>query len=89
MYSRSIQDLKFHKMELIYHGLGVQLYFCTFLVSTFLQNHGRLEQKYTLKMYKTSEISRTYVLNANYIIFSKIYFFSVDFSHISGQIPHH
>ena len=27
-----------------------------------------IEQKCTLKMYKTSEISRTYVLNANYAI---------------------
>ena len=49
-------------------GLGVQLYFCTFIVSTFLQNPGRLEQKSTLKIDKTSEISRTYVLNANYTI---------------------
>ena len=32
-------------------GPGVQLYFRTFLVSTFLQNPGRLEQKCTLKMY--------------------------------------
>ena len=75
MYSRRIHRgfLKFHKMELIYQwgeggGLGVQLYYCTFLVSTFLQNPGRLEQKCTLKMYKTLEISRTYVLNANYAI---------------------
>ena len=69
MYSRRIhiQDLKFHKMQLIYHftngggggGPGVQLYFCTFLVSTFLQNPGRLEQKCTLKIYETLEISRT------------------------------
>ena len=29
---------------------------------------GRLEQKCTLKMYETSEISRTCVLNANYTI---------------------
>ena len=85
-------------MELIYQWggggwAGVQLYFCTFLVSTFLQNPGRLEQKCTLKMYKTSEISRTYVLNANYGIplFKEdfLYFSSVDFSHISGQISHH
>ena len=65
-------------MELIYHftngggggwgGPGVQLYFCTFLVSTFLQNPGRLEQKCTLKIYESSEISRTCVLNANYTI---------------------
>ena len=58
-------------MELIYQWggggePGVQLYFCTFLVSTFLQNPGRLEQKCTLKMYETSEISRTCVLNAVY-----------------------
>ena len=57
-------------MELIYQWgggePGVQLYFCTFLVSTFLQNPGSLEQKCTLKMYETSEISRTCVLNANY-----------------------
>ena len=49
-------------------GPGVQLYFCTFLVSTFLQNPGRLEQK-------TSEISRTCVLNANFTIILKRIFF--------------
>ena len=67
-------------MELIYQwgggggGLGVQLYFCTFLVSTFLQNPGCLEQKCTLKMYKTSEISRTYVLNATIPLFKENFF---------------
>ena len=51
---------------------GVQLYFCTLILSTFLQNPGRLAQKYTvLKMYENLEISRTScVLNANYAISS-------------------
>ena len=89
-------------MELIYQreggggwAWGVQLYFCTLILSTFLQNPGRLAQKCTvLKMYENLEISRTCVLNANYAIssyliivqedFSKIYFSSEDFSQISG-----
>ena len=48
-------------------GPGVQLYFCTLILSTFLQNPGRLAQKCTvLRMYEHLEISRTCVLNANY-----------------------
>ena len=45
------------------------IYFCTLILSTFLQNPGRLAQKCTvLKMYENLEISRTCVLNANYTI---------------------
>ena len=49
-------------------GLGSNYIFVHFSSVHFFQNPGRLEQKCTLKMYKTSEISRTYVLNANYTI---------------------
>ena len=57
----------------------VQTIFFTFLVSTFLQNPGRLEQKCTLKMYETSEIYGTCVLNAKHHYLKRIFFKNIFF----------